>query len=472
VAIKEFLELLVSGRFLVAAVIVFGLVATTVGVLARTYTRELADYGVAMGQRDESLRQYGHLNRLGAWSMPERPNPMTVVVRGLEQNANLEAFDNDPLAVGYPLPDFTVIVGVLFSLIALLFAYDALSGEREDGTLRLLLAHDTPRAGLVVGKIAGRFLALIVPLAAGLLVGALIVALSPNVGWTGTEWGAAAALGLAAALYILVFVCLGVMVSAWTRLARTSLVVSLGIWAAAILVVPNLSPYVAATLQPTPSVTQLQRRVRVMRDTERDELLRQMAREAQGPYREQHPELEAYFALGREERARAREADPQLAVAVDSLRTLGEWAAREANRIQREKVEALQSDFEIRQQAQLRATQVVSSASPLPVFVYASLDLTETGLRADARREEQQSVFGETVLRPWIDAMMDSLRAVDPTIDVNTHVDLSGIPDFSYQPEPLGSRLAAALPRLGLLLGFGFVFLAFGVVGFNRYDVR
>jgi ABC-type transport system involved in multi-copper enzyme maturation permease subunit len=398
---------------------------------------------------------------------------MTAVVRGLEQNANLESFDNDPLAVAYPLPDFTVIVGVLFSLLALLFAHDALSGEREDGTLKLLMAYDLPRAGLVLGKVAGRFVALIVPLVAGLLAGAVLIAASPNLGWSAVEWGAAFILGLAAALYVLAFVCLGVMISTLTRTARTSLVVSLGAWAALILIVPNVSPYVAATVRPTPSVTELQRRVRVMGDTERDQLVSQLANEYQAPVRARHPELQGYFALGSEERQAAREADARLNAVLDTLSQLSRQAIEDGNRIQREAIEALQADFQVRQDAQRRTTETVSSVSPYPTFVYAALQLTETGLRADQRLEEQSEVFGQNVLRPWIDALYDSLRTVDPTANwANAHVDLSGAPDFVYQPEPLGPRVVAVLPRLGLLFGFGVVFLVIGIVGFNRYDVR
>lgn len=472
VAWKECRELLVSGRFLVAALIVFGLVAATVTVLTRSYSRELRDYGVAAADRQESLREYGHLNRLGAWRLPDRPNPMTAVVRGLYQNANLESLDNDPLAVAYPLPDLALVVGLLFSLLALLFAHDAMSGEREDGTLRLLVAHHVPRPSILVGKVLGRSVALIIPLLAGLLVGALAVAASPSLAWTSTEWGSAAILATVAGLYITVFVALGAMISAWTRTARTSLLVSLGAWAVLVLIVPSLSPYVAGTLEPTGSVTEHQRRIRSMADAERDELGRKLAREYQATYLEQHPELEAHLALGEEERSGALEGDPRLAVTVDSLRTLVASAWTEANRIQGERIEQLQADFEIRRDAQIRATRLVSLVSPYPAWTYAALDLTETGLRAQERRQAQASAWSETTYSPWRQAVEDSLRASRVGDVWNTQVDLSGAPVFSYQPESLGGRAAAAGPEIGLLLLFGFLFLAVGAVGFNGYDVR
>ena len=41
--------------------------------------------------------------------------------------------------------DWAFIIGYVLSLIALLFTFDAISGERERGTLRLMLANSIPR---------------------------------------------------------------------------------------------------------------------------------------------------------------------------------------------------------------------------------------------------------------------------------------------------------------------------------------
>ena len=326
---------------------------------------------------------------------------------------------------------------------------------------------------IVVGKAAGRSQALLVPLVSGMLAGALVIAASHSLDWSATEWGSAAVLGAAAAIYVTVFVCLGLMISAWTRTARSSLVVSLGAWAVLILIVPSLSPYVAGALRPTDSVTQLQRRVRVMGDAERDELGRQLSAEYQDPVRARHPELEAYYALDEEARRAARAADPRLAAVLDTLRAASDSAWRTANRIQSVAIAELWADFEIKRQAQIRATRYLSSASPYPAWVYASLDLTGTGLRAEAHRESQAEAFGETTFTPWRRALMDSLVAIDPTANWwNTRIDLSDMPTFSYRPESLGRRVVAAAPQVGLLLLFAFAFLAVGVAGFNGYDVR
>ncbi|HML83996.1 MAG TPA: ABC transporter permease subunit, partial [Bacteroidales bacterium] len=47
--------------------------------------------------------------------------------------------------------DLITITGILLSLLAILFSYDSISGEREDGTLKLLLSNHLPRPLLLTG---------------------------------------------------------------------------------------------------------------------------------------------------------------------------------------------------------------------------------------------------------------------------------------------------------------------------------
>ena len=75
--------------------------------------------------------------------------PFQALVRGLSDDVNLDTFDNDPLPVMFPLIDLTFIVTILLSLAALILSYDAVCGEKEDGTLKLMLANGLPRFKIV-----------------------------------------------------------------------------------------------------------------------------------------------------------------------------------------------------------------------------------------------------------------------------------------------------------------------------------
>jgi ABC-2 type transport system permease protein len=113
-----------------------------------------------------------------------------------------------------------VAVGV-GALLALLVAADAISGERERGTLESLLLTPMPRASLVSGKLLA---------ALSLWVGAMAIAV-PYVWFLGHEVGAAGEailIGLVAGtLLAIALTAFGIVVSALARSNRISLSVSL-----------------------------------------------------------------------------------------------------------------------------------------------------------------------------------------------------------------------------------------------------
>ena len=72
----------------------------------------------------------------------------------------------------FPIKDG--IVTTLIPLVALVAAYNAVVGERESGSLKLLLALPHSRADVVAGKVVGRGAALAVAVVAGFLLPALV----------------------------------------------------------------------------------------------------------------------------------------------------------------------------------------------------------------------------------------------------------------------------------------------------------
>ena len=188
---KEMRAHLVSFRFLASFVILFVVVAVTAAVLTADYVAKLDEYSARQAEIDRYLRSYAHFNRIQNVLQPTQPPiPFQSLVRGLTADVNMEAFDDDPLPVMFPLIDLTFIVTILMSLVALILTYDAVSGEKEEGTLKLMLANSLPRSKLILAKVAGAGLTLVGPLVVSLAAGMLVVLLHPRVDWTGADWGA------------------------------------------------------------------------------------------------------------------------------------------------------------------------------------------------------------------------------------------------------------------------------------------
>ena len=135
------------------------------------------------------------------------------------------------------------ILQVVGPLLALLLTFAALAGERERGTLRLLLGQGASPRALVLGKLAAAMLAL-----APLLLLAAVAAAA-----LGGDIGRASLLALAYTLYLGCFAALGAAISARARRTSAALVAALALWVAAVIVIPRLAGDLAAWVHPAPS---------------------------------------------------------------------------------------------------------------------------------------------------------------------------------------------------------------------------
>lgn len=142
------------------------------------------------------------------------------------------------------------LLQVLAPLLVIALAFDALAGERERGTLTLLLGAGASARSLIGGKA----LALAMVFGLPLLVLALVslVAAWPQAGG-GDLLLRALAWTFGHVLYLGAWIALALSVSLRVARARTALVGLLAVWTLATLIAPRLSIGVAESLAPTPS---------------------------------------------------------------------------------------------------------------------------------------------------------------------------------------------------------------------------
>ena len=154
--------------------------------------------------------------------------------------------------------DWGYIIGLVTSFVAILLTFDAISGERENGTLALVLSNAVSRAGILAGKFLGVFIVIVIPMLIGILLSALIVSLSGIVSLHGADW---LRIGLMVALsfiYIALFVGLGLAISSRVTHSSTSLVVLLLIWIVSVVLIPNTFGTVISTSHTVPSQREIQ----------------------------------------------------------------------------------------------------------------------------------------------------------------------------------------------------------------------
>ncbi len=364
--------------------------------------------------------------------------------------------------------DLTFVVGFLLSLLGIVLGFDAFTGEKEKGTLRQVLANRLKRSVFVAAKWTAGVIVLAVTVAMASLVAALIVSLRAGGAWGARDWAAYALLVPVALLYCVLFFTLGLAASALSRSSAVSVLVALFAWVVFVLVVPSLSPYVAAQVVRLPAVAALERDVQYITSEERDAA----GQREQEAVWERHPELRSTLrAIPEGDLERRLAADPGLRAAYAQVRDEIEAVWDRVNLEQRAKARRLVDDWRARADRQVALSKALASASPLPSLTFALTDLADTGFLSRERYDRQAAEYARA-FRVYADERYRDERTKSPTLSVNDFLDLGGRPRFGYRDASIAERAAAALPHVGLLAAWTALFLTTAVVAFLRYDVR
>ena len=119
--------------------------------------------------------------------------------------------------------DVVFIFKIILSALAILFAFNTISGEREDGTLKLVLSNAIPRDIIVLGKYLGGMLSLF-PIVLISLIVALVIALSSRVtAFDGNDISHIVLIFAVSLLYVSTWYLLGLLLSIWTKTSATDL---------------------------------------------------------------------------------------------------------------------------------------------------------------------------------------------------------------------------------------------------------
>ncbi|TDI12887.1 MAG: hypothetical protein E2P04_04580, partial [Acidobacteria bacterium] len=197
---KELKEIISSTKFATTFGVCSLLIVLAFFMAARGYHVGRAQYDAAVAEDRRQLEgQTEWLDVSPSVFLP--PQPLAYLVPGISNDIgrNTEVrgrgglrpegsrFGDEPLLALFRFMDLEFTFQIVLSLLAILFAYDAVCGERERGTLRLTFSQAVPRATYILGKLVGSLLALTVPLLIPLAAGALLLPLM-GVPMSSREW--------------------------------------------------------------------------------------------------------------------------------------------------------------------------------------------------------------------------------------------------------------------------------------------
>ena len=145
----------------------------------------------------------------------------------------------------FELLDWTVIVRYVLSFLCVVLAYNAVSGEVESGTLRMVLSNPVSRGAFLGGKLLAHLATLLVATTVGVLVSLLIISLHGVLELNLHILGSSALFLTGTALYLALFLLLGTGLSVLARSSATALVFLVTAWTVLVVVIPQTSYLVA-----------------------------------------------------------------------------------------------------------------------------------------------------------------------------------------------------------------------------------
>jgi ABC-type transport system involved in multi-copper enzyme maturation permease subunit len=458
---REIRDHIQSLQFVVLLLFAVVLFAANGIVFARKFQAENAACGAAAAQFRPDTR-YVFLTR--------QPNPLLFLAEGgdLDRPASYYLMGKGyfnasaPRPRDYKLPDipkldWSFIVKTVFSLYVVLLGYAAVSGEKEMGTLRLVLSNPVGRARFLAAKYAAVMAAALIPLAVGCVVSLGILGVSlPQI----LTWGLAsrvlALLALSAA-YLSLFAFLSLLVSSVMRRSSLALLTLLAAWVFFAVLIPDTSGILAEKL------------AKVQSDYD--------AAKSIGPMIQK----EVWSKIGAlQPRIDKGELKTEVAIKAEADKAFEEG---------QEKVRFFEKSYEDSIAARAGLARSLARISPVAMFQYAAEDLAGSGLgREEAFRADLQAYarqFDAYVLKKSGKVVGQSNWSFSTSVTLNGKTvqigspraeeykgDMSDFPRFVERAPRLGDGVKGAAGDIAGLLLWNIVLAVAAFGAFLRADVR
>jgi ABC-type transport system involved in multi-copper enzyme maturation permease subunit len=529
---KDFLNNVVSARFIIGFILCLVLIPFSILINIGNYRDHVAQYRIDHDAAEKAVQEVRVYSKL----RPEvviPPEPLGVFSKGIgDQMGNrvkiwlgdkpmlaagkTEAGDNPFLASFFSI-DFVDIAAIIFSLLALLFSYDAMTREKEDGTLKLQISNSLGRSTCLAGKILGILLTLLPILAFSFLLSIILILFSRNISFTAVEWGRIVLLFAVSLLYLALFVFIGLLVSSRSKTSVTSLVLCLFVWVVFVFLIPNVAANFAESFVRVQSRDNLDR---VLVDIDRE-----LGKKTSQAYKAAGlPEgWSSWYYSGGYDGGLETYGNPR--PGFELFRRRAEIS--EPLRIQyADKRWALQESYLASLARQARSAEKLSFVSPASIFRTIASAVCATDLASHENLMDRVRQYRETFIRyleaknifssfrwitpappesflptedaviekrtggefktsrafwAWRKQQKDQWAAFQKAFKVRLpgdgpedfpYLDVSDMPRFQDQPMVLFSGLDSSVVDLGLLVIEIVLLFYLGYVAFLRYDVR
>ena len=469
---KEIMHHILSVRFVALLLMCLLLVPLTLSINYRRYSQNLVDYQESI-KREQTEAKDNPPNASDPNTEVSKfflkPTPLSVFASGLEDalptylgmtrnGVRQGSAGVSQASIAYVLGnlDFLFIVGTVFSLLALLFTFDAVAGEREAGTLRINLSNALPRDVFLWSKLIGGYIVFVVPFLVSFLLGLLLIT------WQGFPLGefkiAGPVLGLTliSLLYIAVFFAIGVVISTYLDNAKTALIVAFTFWVFAVLIAPRGAFVVAKLVSPT----RTEQAVYMEKTALRNNLTKDRDEKIWKKMTETFSDSEGVHIDAGDER-------------INKLRKPINEEFRLAFQNQAGKIDR---DYQREKARQEQVGETLSRIAPTASLSYIAINLTQTGkLKRDGyfqTGERYYSQLDDTYFSEVSDDAMAQVMQIMTRLNDASESETDKIPPPPTLTEPsLSDTLRRSAVDVCLLGFFAIAFTAIAFLKFFRSDI-
>jgi ABC-type transport system involved in multi-copper enzyme maturation permease subunit len=259
IALKEWFHNVIAPRFITGFALCLLLIPFSIVISINEYRSKMNVYEIEKAKAGEE-------NMAKAYStyrpvIVKKPTPLSIFSRGISYNVGnrikvlfgdkpmmtegkAESRDN-PFLNRFFTFDFVSVLVIIMSLMAFLFTYDICTGERESGTLKMMLANQVSRSAILMGKLLGTFLTLVPMLVFSFGLCLIVILLHKAIAFTASEWTRIGIMILFSVVFLILFMIIGLFISSRVKHSATSIVICLIVWVIFLFIIPNIASYSA-----------------------------------------------------------------------------------------------------------------------------------------------------------------------------------------------------------------------------------
>jgi len=516
-------------RFTISFTLCVVLFAASTFILIRDYTERLEQYQTSVQENGNALKETYVFAQLRV-GIDRPPSPLSIICEGADKRLGTSvtvAFDRaptiaeerstrNPLLAVFPSLDLITIIEIILSLLVLFFAYDTISGEREQGTLKLVLSNDIPRYTVLLGNFFGGMASVVLPMVIGLLLSFLIIFNSSMINFNLNDYLRMILIFILAVLYVSAFYSLGMLLSSRIRRSATVLILLLFIWVVSVVIMPNTAIYLARYVSQVPD--------RAVIDSQAEQLEQEWMNDMD-KYAEEHPHPlrspQGLFAnyteqdrnfLNSVERSRSVYTGrwPYAYTLYYNPKELMEWYldgsiyGHNLRMDYEDRIWQLYKDYQTKLEKQSMYARVFSLLSVSRLFYNATSSLAGTNEAEYLNFIQQASDYRSALIsymkdkggldsyllftRKPVDFFLDAKELLSIRDSQGTEkaketigtmmnyevepLDLSDLPRFGFSSAGIVISVARVLPEIMILIFMNMIFFLLAWVSFLRADVR